>query len=103
MYVFVRTDLSTPQVIVQACHAALEAGREFSVDGTPHLVLLAVPDEQQLLKAASYLAEVEISHILFREPDIGDAATAIATRAVHGVERRLFRKYQCLKEASINA
>jgi hypothetical protein len=57
-----------------------------------------VPNEPALLDASRKLDEAGVSHRLFREPDIGDQATALATAALSGPARRSLRKFQCLKE-----
>ena len=99
----VRTDLSLPQIAVQACHASLEVGRDFLPVGTPNIVLCGVCDESALLAAAVALDTAGVSHRVFREPDIGNQATAIATTAVSGSVRKLFRKFKCLKEKDMQS
>jgi len=42
-YLFIRTDLSIPQQIVQTAHAACEAGYRYGEHS--HMVLFAVPSE----------------------------------------------------------
>ena len=69
-YVFIRTDLSYAQQIVQASHATLEAGFKFEQ-----------PEEIS--------SENNIEHEMFYEPDI-EQYTAIATRAMYGEEREIF-------------
>lgn len=51
-YILVRKDISPEQQIVQAGHAALEAGFRFQKpDETSFLVVLQVPDQKALLDA----------------------------------------------------
>lgn len=51
-YVIIRKDISPEQQIVQACHAALEAGFRFKKpDETSFLIVLEVPDQKALLDA----------------------------------------------------
>lgn len=47
-YLFIRTDLSTPQQIVQASHAALEAGYKFGQHS--HLICFGIKSESYLQK-----------------------------------------------------
>ena len=80
MYVLVRRDLSTSQQAVQAGHAVaklVQRGLPHSWNGT--LVYLGVNDEDRLDDWKQKLATRDIEHIEFREPDIGDELTAIAT------------------------
>lgn len=78
LYVVVRSDLSHGQQAVQACHAIRAFTQEHPEDRSDTIVLLAVPDEDSLCSvfrdAERLGADVEI----FREPDIGDQATAVA-------------------------
>jgi len=51
-YVIVRKDITPEQQLVQACHAALEAGFRFpKPDQTSFLIALEVADEKALLDA----------------------------------------------------
>jgi hypothetical protein len=93
-YVLVRTDLPLPQQIVQAVHAAHEAGRSFPCDGTPSVVVCRTPSEATLLREGDKLAMLGIPTTIFREPDIGDEATALATAPVDISTRRIFSKWQ---------
>lgn len=94
VYILVRTDLPIAQQMVQASHAALEAGFAFSAPAqTAHLVMLAVPDAAGLLDASAHLDLHAIDHKVFFEPDDDMGHSALATRPVHGAERRLLRGY----------
>ena len=97
MYVFVRTDLPHPQQVVQACHAIQEADRVFPIPAqTPNVIILSVEDEAQLRSVIQELTAHNIGHAPFREPDMGNQITAVATEPVHGSRRRLFRKHRLL-------
>lgn len=96
VYILVRTDIPIAQQMVQASHAALEAGFAFSSEvpvRNTHLVVCAVPDEAALLKASAQLDRHDLGHHLFFEPDDGMGHSALATRPVYGAERRLLRGY----------
>jgi len=81
MYVLVRTDLTIPQQVVQAAHAAHESGGKFGAPAGCFLIILSVPDEPMLHAWADRLGD---SAVLFTEPDLGGAATALATAPFPG-------------------
>ena len=103
-----RRDLPWPQLAVQAAHAALEAGRRFlakpsepnpdEVDAQhPHLVVCGVANEVKLLSAASYLNKSDIPFVLFRESDLNNQATALATAPIVGQWRETMNRYHLLE------
>ncbi len=94
-YLFIRTDLSHPQQIVQASHAALEAGNRFGPHS--HLVLIGLKDEQALLQAAAQLDDHGIDHEKFFEPDNQAGYTALCTRPLQGEERKPLKRFRLLK------
>jgi hypothetical protein len=102
MYVLVRRDLSFPYQAVQSAHAAIEAARQFIPPSYehPHLVLLGVSGEQELLSAARDINHVGIDCKIFREEDIGNQATALATECISGRQRRFFSGYKLLSNPS---
>lgn len=81
LYVVVRKDLSKSQQAVQGGHALAEyVLRNRDTDwnnGT--LVYLGVRDESELKSLTTKLDYSKICHTTFREPDIGDEITAIAS------------------------
>ncbi len=95
MYIFIREDLTTPQKIVQASHAALEAG--FVYDKPPsstHLVLLGAKNQEDLLSISNHLKKCNIDFQMFYEPDYDTGFTAIATRPLFGEERIPLKRYR---------
>lgn len=82
--------------MVQACHAALEAGFAFKAPGeTASLILLAVSNRADLEAAAARLQFHGIDHQLFFEPDWDMGHSALATRPLHlPEERRILKKYR---------
>ena len=81
LYVVVRKDLSESQRAVQAGHAVAEfllrgPNSNWS-NGT--LVYLGVKGLRQLENLKFKLDRRDISYVEFREPDIGNETTAIAT------------------------
>lgn len=85
----VRTDLPLPQQLVQAAHAAFEAGLQGLQ--VPNLVLCSAQNEQELFKQIDYLMRHNVSHIVFREPDIGNEVTAIAALPI---DRKCLKHWQ---------
>ena len=100
----VRTDLPENQQLVQAVHAAHEAGIRF---GDPHrissVVVCSVPDEDHLLRAKEKLDHFGIRSSVFIEPDMQNQSTALATEPIWGRLRKAFSNYPLwgfsLKEA----
>lgn len=89
IYVFVRRDLTLPEQMVQASHAAAEAGRRFyrQDHGIARLVLLSVPNETALLRANEQLASAGIGVELFFEPDDAMGHSALATQPLRQAQR----------------
>jgi hypothetical protein len=98
MYILVRNDLSTPQKAVQTGHAILESTRNFikSDDDHPSIILCTVKSEHKLLSCAEELKEKGIDFQIFREPDIGHQATALASKPLIGKDRKAFSRFQLL-------
>lgn len=92
---FVRTDLSLPQQLCQAVHAAHEAGIHLAdkANGITSVVICAIPNEQELLKLQHRLTQLDIKSILFCEPDIDNQATALATEPISSDVRRFLSSY----------
>lgn len=99
MYVFVRTDLPLAQQMVQAAHAAAEAGRSFyrPEHGIASLIVLAVPNLAALYQAGRRLELHGIAHDMFFEPDWDTGHSAIGTRPLADAERPLLRNYPLWK------
>lgn len=97
----VRKDLPAHAQLVQGCHAALEAGKQFCRDpASPidHLIAITVPDEESLLRAKERAELRGIQLVLFREPDFGDIATCLCTEPIAGEKRKVFSSYPLWKE-----
>jgi len=112
VYVIVRTDLSAPQIAVQSCHAVIEMMKSHVENevlssymgcGTRHpkehpsVIICGVKSLVKLENTIDKLYNEDICFHEFREPDIGNELTAIATPPIYGDERKFFRKYQLLK------
>ena len=98
MYILVRNDLSPAQKAVQATHAGIESSRKYLTSDNEHpsVIICSVKNEAKLLKCAAELSNLGIDHQIFREPDIGNAATAIASRPLVGKDRKAFSRFQLL-------
>lgn len=64
-------------------------------DPHPHLVVFGIKNETKLKKCLLHLDEAGIPYREFREPDIGNQLTAIATAPIVGEDRKHLAKY-CL-------
>lgn len=98
-YIFIRKDIPFAQQLVQASHAALEAGREFE---KPHkissIILLGAKDKDDLYKIDERLAKHNIKSYMFYEPDFEMGHSAICTEAITCTKtRRLLSRYSLYK------
>lgn len=97
LYVLVRTDLSLAQQAVQAAHAVIEASPSIPSElQHPHLILCGVKSESQLSESLQRLREAGIQCYEWREDDLDNQLTSIATEPVYGEDREHFNKFQLL-------
>jgi hypothetical protein len=88
-YVLVREDLPLEQQMVQACHAALEAGFAFDAPPTTSsLIVCTVPDREALLAARERLSRYGIRAEMFFEPDWEMGFSALATEPLTERKKR---------------
>jgi hypothetical protein len=82
--------------MVQAVHAAHEAGRRLAKARSPpdHVVVCHVDSEADILKAGRWLEARGIRTVVFREPDLAGQATALATEALVGPARKALASYR---------
>ncbi len=92
----VRSDLTLQQQLVQSAHAALESGIHLPNDpyDISNLIVLSVASEQALLAEFERLKSLSLPVLLFREPDLADQATALATGALEGPDRKHLRHHK---------
>lgn len=89
---------------VQACHAAIEVGRQISPEREhPHLVVCGIDSEFHLNRELSKIQAMGIRCYPFYEPDIGGQLTAFATEPLSGAARRYFRRFQLLAPGGVSA
>jgi len=79
LYVLIRRDLDKSYQAVQAGHAVAEWLLHDQSWQNSTLIYLGVRDEMSLCKWASMLSRRDKKWVGFREPDIGNQLTAIAT------------------------
>jgi hypothetical protein len=93
--VLVRQDIPLSQQLVQAVHAAHEAGIYLSEESqTSSVVVCGVSNEQELLKSQARIESRGIRFVLFREPDMNDEATALASEPLNGTGKKAFANYK---------
>ena len=91
LYVITRKDLSPLQRAVQAGHAIAELVLH-SLHGNwdnGTIVLLGVKNEFQLKKWIDKLSIKDVKYAIFKEPDIGNQITALATVCDNKVFKKL--------------
>ena len=96
-YVFVRGDLTNSQIAVQSGHSLIEICQKYTFKYHPSLVYLVVKSEFKLKTVMQECLDNNINFSIFREPDINNEITAIATEPLSGEKRTIFRRYQLLK------
>lgn len=97
MYVIIRSDLTPAQRTVQAIHAAMESAKAFpQPKQTPNVVVLAVDNEDSLRATWEDLRQ-QVPVVAYREPDMDNALTAIASIPLVERARHFFSKYRLLR------
>jgi len=99
-YVFIRTDLSLAQQMVQLSHAALEAGKTLhgSDDPISSIIMLPAKNKAELHEIAQRLERYDIKYTMFKEPDFDMGHSAIATMPIKDMKtRRIMTKYNLYK------
>lgn len=101
IYVLVRLDIGLAQQLVQAAHAAAEAGRSFYQPGhgVARLVVLEVADLEALMHAREYLRQRGIACEAFFEPDEGMGYSALATQPLESRRRSHLRRWRLWRPA----
>ena len=80
-------DLSKEQQAVQAVHVAYEAGMRFANHAS--VVFCGVESIDSVIE---HLDRLGIRYVSFREPDLGNIVTAVATETIS--DRKPLRKYK---------
>lgn len=94
-YIFLRTDIPLAQQLVQASHAALEAGLKdkHTYSQTSSIIIFQIPDEETLKKELQYIQSLGIECASFYEPYEDMGITAFATLPITEDKRHYFKKY----------
>lgn len=101
-YVLVRQDIPLHQQMVQACHAALEAGFAFDAPATTSsLIVCSVPDREALIAAKERLARYGIRSEIFFEPDWDMGFSALASEPILDRKQRFAMKAYPLFQANV--
>lgn len=94
----IRSDLTPAHQLIQATHAAHEAGIRFgNPDDISSMVVCSVPDEAALRLSAATCELRGIRKYLFVEDDFGNQATAFATEPISGERRKAFKNFTLWK------
>ena len=89
IYVLVRDDIPLEQQLVQACHAASDAGAALNGDlRSSSLIVCTVPDLPALLAARARLERYGIRNEMFFEPSWDMGYSALATEPVTARKQR---------------
>lgn len=97
LFIFVRQDIEPEYQAVQGMHVAYKAGRVFeSNPNETHFVLVGVPDGQALEEADNLLQSKNLATVIFREPDIGNLVTAIASEPMKAHRKNFLKNYKLL-------
>lgn len=85
--------------MVQAAHAALEAGLKFPVKTAEpsSLIVIGVKNQYQLEKAQGKVEDTGVKTEMFFEPSWDYGNTAFATEAITDEKRSIFRRYNLWK------
>lgn len=94
-YLFIRKDLTASQRIVQAAHAAHNAGERFGDHS--HLICFGINNEAELQKAAIFLESKGIKFEMFHEPDFNTGFTSICSEPLRGEQRKIMRRFTLLQ------
>jgi hypothetical protein len=97
--IFLRTDLTPIQQVVQASHVCVEVARRFIEDTEERykLVILGVRSEDKLKKVIEEIKNHKISYREYTEPDMDYQLTAVATEPLDDEKKFLFSRYRLLQ------
>lgn len=97
IYVIVRKDLSPAQKAVQSAHACIESARHFLTKDEEHpsVIICEVKSENKLKMIMEEL-KGKVDYKTFREADMNDEYTALATAPIYNETRKLFSRFQLI-------
>ncbi len=101
MYIFVRQDISIPQQLVQASHAAHQCGLAHSDTGISNSVIIfGIEDKSQLEDLFEKYRNI-LDCYPFYEPYKNTGLTAFATLPIPEEKRHIFRSFSLWKPKHI--
>ena len=101
-YIFVRTDISLAQQLVQTNHATYQMAVKESADNTPNIVLVGVASQKALLRVIKKLNNFNIAHESFVESDNDMGLSAISTvSSLTNEQRTALKNYALWREQNI--
>ena len=97
MYIFVRQDISIPQQLVQASHAAHESGLAHSQSGESNSIIIFGTKDKSELEDLFDRFHPEIDCYPFFEPYKDTGLTAFATKPILESQRKIFKEFKLWK------
>lgn len=96
VYVFCRKNLTSSQQAVQAGHALLELANKVDMQYHPSSVFVVVKSEEKLKMIIKELIDNDINFSMFREPNLNNEITSVATEPLFDDKRDLLKRFQLL-------
>ena len=103
VYIFTRQDISPEQQLVQSAHVALKLGYGLATRGfclnpdETYFTVVGVRNLDALFAAEDIISHTGIDFFEFREPDIGNEVTSIATFPISESKRGLLLAFSWLR------
>lgn len=100
-YILVNREvLSHEQIAVQTGHVMFDLGQELAEEGNfyPELnfVLIGSENEEALLSDIEYINSCGYEYMTFREPDLNNTLTAVASYPVRARKKQIMSKYKVI-------
>lgn len=102
IYVFVRADLPSTQIVVQSIHSVFELGKRLGADEEgaqvpPSVVLVRAKDEKELKDQLSYVRSLNFNVEEFIEPYYDHSLTSFAAGLIEEQHKVFFKKFKLLR------
>ena len=97
IYIFVDTNLSYEQQVVQAAHVTLVLGHALKDMSHVHDLYYTVCGTTNMAEVIKHVRSLGHKYEVFREPDIGNIITAIALHPIHWSKRGDLMDYELLR------
>lgn len=100
IYAFIRQDLTVPEQLIHSNHASAHMANLYGIDEVPNLVVIGVPHQKSMNKAAHTLASYNIQHYAWTDPDQPQlGVTAITTVPLSPERKEILSNYRVYREA----